>query len=160
MKASPDNPPVPLHEDATFRGLVMAASALGMGGMVASLATVRQGPHGFEFHWTALAIPGFVAGALIGCLYWAMIFRFSARSGAHGGRRPVAIASAFLLVLAMAVFLYPIRFIPDQKRGDVIVGLAAAIVVLGGIGFLIHTIVRWLEQDDAEAAEREGPGRE
>ncbi len=128
----------------------MLASAAGMGGVVASLTTLRQGPYGFEFHWSNLAIPGFVAGALISCLYWALIFRFSTRMGSTGGRRSIVIASLTLLALAMVAFLYPIRFIPDEKRGDVIVGLSAAIVVLGGIGFVIHTIVRWLEQDGEE----------
>lgn len=138
----------------------MAASALGMGGVVASLATVRQGPYGFEFHWTPLAIPGFVAGALIGCLYWALIFRFSARTGSRSGRRSILAASLVLMGLALVAFLYPIRFIPDEKRGEVIIGLSAAIVVLGGIGYVIHTLVQWLEQDDAEAAERERSGRD
>jgi len=155
MKSRLDLPPVPLHEDVLFRRLVTAASAAGMGGVVGSLATVRQGPHGFEFHWTALAIPGFVAGALIACLYWAMIFRFSARAGSQRGRRWIAVASVLLMGLAVGAFLYPIRFIPEQKRGEVIIGLAAAVTVLGGIGYLIHTIVGWLEQDDAEAAEQE-----
>lgn len=155
MKSPPDLPPVPLHEDVTFRRILMAASAAGMGGVVASLTTVRQGPHGFEFHWTALAIPGFAAGALVACLYWAMIFRFSARASSRRGRRWITTASVLLIVLAVGAFLYPIRFIPEQKRGEVIIGLSAAVVVLGGIGYIIHTIVRWLEQDDAEAAERQ-----
>ncbi len=150
MKVVPPSTPVPLHEDNTFRAMVMAGSAAGMGGMVASLTTLKQGPYGFEFHWSNLAIPGFVAGALISCLYWAMIFRYSARSGSASGRRFVGIASMTLLALAVVAFLYPIRFIPDQKRGDVIVGLSGAIVVLGGIGYLIHTIVSWLEQDAEE----------
>lgn len=150
MKVTPSPAPVPLHEDKTFRLLVMLASAAGMGGVVASLTTLRKGPYGFEFHWTNLAIPGFVAGALISCLYWALIFRFSSRIGSAGGRRSIVIASVTLLVLALVAFLYPIRFIPDDKRGDVIIGLSSAIVVLGGIGFGIHTIVRWLEQDSEE----------
>lgn len=135
----------------------MLSSAAGMGGVVASLTTLRQGSYGFEFHWTNLAIPAFVAGALISSLYWAMIFRYSARAGSTRGRRWIVSASVTLLGLAVVAFLYPIRFIPDQKRGDVIVGLAAAVVVLGGIGFLIHTIVGWLEQDTREnAAEEQG----
>jgi len=150
MKVVPSSSPVPLHEDTAFRTLVMLGSAAGMGGMVASLTTLKQGPYGFEFHWSNLAIPGFVAGALISCLYWAMIFRYSARAGSASGRRFVGIASMTLLALAVVAFLYPIRFIPEQKRGDVIVGLAGAIVVLGGIGYLIHTIVSWLEQDAEE----------
>ncbi|MFO1458834.1 MAG: hypothetical protein U1G08_05450 [Verrucomicrobiota bacterium] len=150
MKPTPSSPPVPLHEDSTFRVLVMLASAVGMGGVVASLTTLKQGQYGFEFHWTNLAIPGFFAGAIIACIYWLMIFRFSARSASGGGRRPIVIASFALLGASIVAFLYPVRFIPEQKRGDVIIGLSAAIVVLSGIGYLIHTIVRWLDQDGEE----------
>lgn len=140
-----------------FRALVMLASAVGMGGVVASLTTLRQGPFGFEFHWTSLAIPAFVAGALVACGYWALIFRYSSRAGSVGGRRWIGGASIVLLLMAVVAFLYPIRFIPEQKRGDVIIGLSAAVVVLSGIGYLIHTIVKWLDQDAGETGD-DGPG--
>jgi hypothetical protein len=55
------------------------------------------------------------------------------------------------MLLAILSFLYPIRFIPAARRTDVLIGLALAVLVLGTIGYIIHTMVRWLEQDSADA---------
>jgi hypothetical protein len=53
-------------------------------------------------------------------------------------------------------FLYPVRFIPHQKRADVVVGLSLAVLVLSTIGYMVYTIVHWLEQE-SESAEDEEP---
>lgn len=134
-----------------FRGLVMVSSGLGFGGVVGSLTLLQDGPYGFEFHWSSWAIPGFFLGAVVSTIYWWFVFHFSARSALGAGRRTIYALSGVLLFLSLLAFLYPVRFIPAAKRGDVIIGLTAAIVVLGTIGYLIRTIVRWLEQDTAEA---------
>lgn len=127
----------------------MLSSALGMGGVVSSLTLLGRGPHGFEFHWTNLAIPAFVLGALISTGYWWIVFRMSSQT-TRGGPRFLGLASLVMIVLALIAFLYPVRFIPQQKRADVIIGLAVAVFVLGTIGYIIHTIVRWLEQESEE----------
>ena len=147
MKSAPDQPPVPLHQDPAFRALVMVSSALGLGCMVSSLTLLDHGPYGFEFHWSNLAIPAFLFGALVSSAYWWLVFRFTASSAVGGGRRLMISASVILLVLAVVAFLYPARFIPADKRTDVMIGLGAAFVVLGSIAYVIHTIVRWLDQD-------------
>lgn len=151
VKPAPEKLPVPLHEDRTFRAVIMVSSALGLGGVISSLTLLSRGPHGFEFHWTNLAIPAFVLGVVISCGYWWIVFRLSRPTTA--GRRNyrfLVAASCVMIALALGAFLYPIRFIPPQKRTDVIIGLAIAVLVLGTIGYLIHTIVRWLEQETEE----------
>ena len=134
----------------------MISSALGMGGVISSLTLLSSGPHGFEFHWTNLAYPAFALGCLISTGYWWIVFRMTSRSN-PSSLRFLALASGGMIVFAVAAFLYPIRFIPQQKRSDVIIGLAAAVLVLGTIGYIIHSIVRWLEED---AQEDPPPGSE
>jgi hypothetical protein len=149
MRTSNPQTPVPLHEDLRFRFLVMAASALGLGGMLASLTFLDKGPHGFEFHWSPLALPAFALGIVLSSAYWWIVFRMTARSGRLGPGFLTS-ASAGVMVLAILAFLYPIRFIPAAKRTDVVIGLSLAVLVLGTIGYIIHTMVRWLEQESAE----------
>ncbi|MEN9732055.1 MAG: hypothetical protein RLZ45_50 [Verrucomicrobiota bacterium] len=149
MKPPQPNAPVPLHEDPRFRFLVMSASALGLGGMLASLTFLDKGPHGFEFHWSSLALPAFALGIVLSSAYWWIVFRMTARSGRLGPGF-LTTASAAVMVLAILAFLYPIRFIPAAKRTDVVIGLTLAVLVLGTIGYIIHTMVRWLEQESAE----------
>jgi hypothetical protein len=157
MKPPQPNAPVPLHEDPRFRFLVMAASALGFGGMLASLTFLDKGPHGFQFHWSPLALPAFALGIVLSSAYWRIVFRMTARSGRLGPGF-LTTASAAVMVLAILAFLYPIRFIPAAKRTDVVIGLSFAILVLGTIGYIIHTMVRWLEQESAEAPPEEPTG--
>lgn len=156
VKRESGQAPVPLHEDRFFQYLVMISSGLGMGGVVSSLTLLSSGPHGFEFHWTNLAYPAFALGAVVSTVYWRLVFRLTSRS-TPSSLRFLAAASGGMLVFALAAFLYPIRFIPQQKRADVIFGLAAAVLVLGTIGYIVHSIVRWLEQD---AQEDPPPGSE
>ena len=149
MSVPDTDAPVPIHEDRVFRLLVMVSSALGMGGVISSLTLLSRGPHGFEFHWTGLAIPGFVLGMMVSTGYWAIVFRLSAQSSLRGPRF-LAFASGIMLVFALVAFLYPIRFIPEQKRSDVVIGLCAAVVVLSTVGYIIHSIVRGLEQESQD----------
>ncbi len=142
--------PTPLHEDRVFRYVILLSSAFGMGGVVSSLTLLGRGPNGFEFHWTNLAIPAFAVGAVISSAYWLIVFRLAARSS-RSGPRFLAWASMVMIVLAVVAFLYPIRFIPEQKRADVIIGLSVAVLVLGTIGYIIHVIVRSLEQETDDA---------
>lgn len=141
--------PVPLHEDPWFRFLVMASSGVGFGGMLASLTFLDKGPHGFEFHWSPLALPAFALGILLSSAYWWIVFRMTNRPGQLGTGFLTASSGAVML-LAILSFLYPIRFIPAARRTDVLIGLALAVLVLGTIGYIIHTMVRWLEQDSAD----------
>ena len=149
MKPPQPNAPVPLHEDPRFRFLVMSASALGLGGMLASLTFLDKGPHGFEFHWSPLALPAFALGIVLSSAYWWIVFRMTNRPG-HLGAGFLTAASGAVMLLAILAFLSPIRFIPAARRTDVLIGLALAVFVLGTIGYIIHTMVRWLEQDSAD----------
>jgi len=155
VKPTPAPTPVPLHEDRLFRAFVMISSALGIGGVVSSLTLLSSGPNGFEFHWSNLALPAFLIGALLSTGYWWIVFRMSSRSTV-AEQKFLTIASILMLVLGVVAFLYPIRFIPQQKRADVIIGLSAAILVLGTIGYIIYSLVHWLEQDSEEGPP-EGP---
>jgi hypothetical protein len=44
-------------------------------------------------------------------------------------------------------FLYPIQFVPAEKRWDVLVGLFLAVLILSGIGFVLWRIRNFLEAD-------------
>lgn len=142
--------PDPLERNPMFRGVVVGSSALGMGALLASLTVVRHGEAGLEFHWSWLAVAAFVAGAALAAGFWRLVFHWSAARDHAANRRKVMLASGLLLVLAVAAFLYPLRFVAAERRNDVLIGLAVAVLVLSVVGFLIRTIVRWLEEDSEQ----------
>lgn len=140
--------PASLDHDLGFRVVMVGSSALGSGALLASLTVIRQGRLGIEFVWSNLAIPAFLLGALLCCGFWWLVFRLEARQGdEQRQRRRLLVASAALLLLAFGAFIYPMRFVVPERRTDVLIGLGAAIAVLSVVGFMIRTVVKWLEEE-------------
>lgn len=140
-----------MDRSVAFKAVMVGSSALGAGGLLASLTVVNVGPSGFEFHWSNWAIPAFVIGAVLTGCFWRVVFRLSARGGDEKKkRRRLMLLSGFLLVVAFGAFLYPLRFVAAERRNDVLIGLGVAIAVLGTVGFLLRTVVKWLEEESDE----------
>ena len=63
-------------------------------------------------------------------------------------RRKKFIAFSIGLVLVGIIsFLYPLKFIAAEKRKDVFIGLALAMAVLSGVGFVMWKVRGFLEAD-------------
>ena len=102
-------------------------------------------------------MPAFLVGAALASGYWWLVFRLGAGADGPSSRRLLYIASGFLLLLAFAVFLYPLRFVSPEKRQDVLIGLAVAVAALSCVGFMIRTVVRMLEEEDDANPPPSGP---
>ena len=132
-----------------LRWIMIGSSALGLGCLLASLTVLDLGKGGIEFHWSNYALIAFPAGAGLAAGYWLLVFRLGEKDEVESGRRTVYGASIFMLLLAVAVFMYPLRFITPEKRSDVLIGLGIAVCALSCVGFMIRTVVKMLEEEDA-----------
>lgn len=138
----------PLERDPFFRTVVVGSSAFGLGMLFASLSVLEQGDYGFQFHWTLLAIPAFLAGAALGWAYWRMVFLLALNQvDPRVAQRRVKAAVLGLLVIAILSFLYPLRFVSPTRRGDVLIGLSIAVAALSTVGFFIWTVARMLQSE-------------
>jgi MFS family permease len=141
----------PLDRSVAFKAVMVGSSALGAGALLASLTVVNVGPSGFEFHWNNWAIAAFVIGAVLAGGFWLLVFRLSARGGNEKKKhRRLMLLSGFLLLVAFGLFLYPLRFVTPERRNDVLIGLGVAVAVLSVVGFLLRTVVKWLEEESDE----------
>ena len=141
-----------------LRGVVIGSSALGLGMLLASLTGLELGAAGFTFQWHLSAVPAFLIGAAVAAGYWRLVFRLGAGADKRSSRRWLYVASGFLILLAVAVFLYPLRFVAAERRHEVFVGLGVALGALSCLGAMISVAVRMLQADDeagraAEAAD-------
>jgi hypothetical protein len=62
-----------------------------------------------------------------------------------------------MVVVGILTFLYPIKFIPAEKRGDVMIGLSLAIGCIAGVAFVMSRVRRFLEADQKQAEEDDRP---
>ena len=144
------------HTRTLFR-IVGLATGLAFGTMVGSLFAVRNSPGGLVFELNAASVIAFLAAGVLAWFYWRMVAKLA--TGAVPGMKPkfpprFAAFSAALALIGLAAFLYPLRFIPAEKRADIFIGLLLAVAVLSGVGFVMWKVRNFLEAD-AERTERE-----
>lgn len=127
---------------------MVGSSALGSGCLLASLPIVQPGPGGLDFRWSYWAIPAFLLGAVMAIGFWQLVFRLARQTGDETtSRRKLYAASAGLMLVAFGAFIYPLRFVVPGRRTDVLIGLGMAVLVLSAVGWLIRTVVKWLESE-------------
>ena len=134
---------------ALFR-IVAGATALAFGTMVASLFAVKKTPGGLIFEFTVPALVAFFVAAAVAWFYWRMVERLAltAASGAKPKFPPkFALFSGALLMIGFMSFLYPMKFIPAEKRQDVMIGLTLALACIAGVGFVMWHVRKFLESD-------------
>ena len=137
-----------LERSPALRRVVIASSALGLGTLLASLTVLKQGEAGVQWHWSNYALPAFVLGAVVAALYWRLVFRLGAGEDGRASRLLLYSTSVILLLLAVAILLYPLRFVSAENRHDVLIGLAVAVCALSVVGFMLRSVVKMLEDED------------
>jgi Na+/melibiose symporter-like transporter len=132
---------------AIFR-IAGAGASLAFGAMIASLFATRHTTHGFVFEINIWAVIAFLVSAPVAWFYWRLIASMASDPNAQQqGRKKFIVFSVGLLVVGMLAFLYPLKFVPPEKRKDVFIGLALAFTVLTGVGFVMLKVRRFLEAD-------------
>ena len=138
---------MPPPETTLSRGLykiVLGSTALALGGMAAALEALRPSATGFGFRISVWTFVAFAVGWAAGLLYW----KLEARSRLAG-----RIGNAFLLLAGLGGFLYPLRFVPSDKKADIGIGLGLAVCALSMGAFLLWRMKRFFDKDNA-AVER------
>ncbi|GEM_PF-2199382 len=154
--------PPPAHPteaaaDPLFRRVVAVASGLALGGMLASLALFERAPHGklaFRWHWAAIPLLAF--GVLLGLRFWSVLWQAQLEN-TPGSRTRLRHFSLVLGTIAIASFLYPMRYVQAAQRFDVFMGLGLAIIVLSGFGWLLVKTIRLVSANEPADGESEPP---
>lgn len=133
--------------DSTLFRIAGVGAALAFGAMVASLFALRKTAAGLVFEANTLAVVAFVASAVLAWFYWRLIARMAVDKSPEQRRKKFVVFSVALLVVGAFAFAYPLRFIPPEKRTDVFIGLALAVGVLTGVGFVMRTVIKFLNAD-------------
>ena len=138
--------------------------ARGCGLCGAALYALRSTSSGLTFMLTRGAVVAFVIAALLAWSYWHLVIRlaFSDSGRGPGGtlsprdRRKFVLFSALLIVLGVGGFLYPLRFVPNERLSDVVQGLVIAAACVAFIAAALWRLSRFLEKD---AAHNDDPSR-
>ena len=128
------------RDDRTVFRIIIGCLSLAFSVLVASLETVRPAPFGFSFHvsWNTLLTLGVAAVIVVPCFRTLFLSR-------HASRRKAALA--IVVMIGLASFLYPLRFVPTTKFGDIFIGLAIAVGALSMIGRCLFAINQFLNAD-------------
>ena len=130
-------------------------SSLAFGAMIGSLFAVHSGPSGLAFEVNASAAIAFVVAAPLAWFYWRLVARMASENAPEQRRKKFLIFSAGLLLVGVLAFLYPLKFIPAEKRKDVFIGLALAVGCLSGVGLVMLKVRKFLEADLKESESEE-----
>ena len=137
--------------NSTLFHIAGLGSSLGFGAMVASLFAVRAGAAGIAFEFTVPAVLAFLVSGTLAWFYWRLVARMAAEKAPEQRRKKFLIFSAGLLLVGVVAFLYPLKFIPAEKRKDVFIGLSLAVGCLTGVGLVMLKVRKFLEADLKES---------
>jgi len=84
----------------------------------------------FSFQFSGKTLVAFGIGSRRGCLYWKLV----SLSAMHSASRLLRLSSSLLLLGAVGVFIYTLRFLSAEKLAEVWQGLGADAVVLSVLG--------------------------
>ncbi len=138
------------RNERDIRRIMIAGTAIGFGFMAASLEALRPSPNGFTFQITARTFLAFALGVAAVIPFWKVAFGLV--TGNRTRSRHVW-AALLLLVVGVAAFLYPTRFVPSEKRHDLYIGLVLAVFALSVLASILVMIGRFLEADAANTQE-------
>ena len=141
-------------EGGIFR-IAGIGAALAFGTMVASLFALRSTAAGLVFELNALAVIAFVISAVVAWFYWRLIARMATDKSPEQRKKKFVVFSIALLIVGAFAFAYPLRFVPPEKRRDVFTGLALAVAVLTGVGFVMRQVIKFLAADQKHTEEEE-----
>ena len=142
---------------ALFR-LAGIGASLGFGAMVASLFALKPAPDGFAFELNLGVVVSFFAAAAFAWFYWRLVTRMAADKAPERRKKKFIAFSIGLVLVGIISFLYPMKFIPDEKRKDVFIGLALAIGCVTGVGLVMWKVKRFLDADLKKSEEEDRRG--
>jgi hypothetical protein len=127
--------------DRLLSRIIVYGFSLACGAVIASLEALRSTAVGFAivFSWRTLLM--FVVGTVI-MVPCFLIILHSKRTYL---RRAVL---AFVTLVGLGAFFYPMRVVPGERMPAVSLGLAVAVIALSVIGGLLLMLRRFFESDE------------
>jgi branched-subunit amino acid ABC-type transport system permease component len=132
-------------------------ASMAFGAMIATLFAVRVRPAGVSFEFSPWVVIAFVIAAAVGWLYWRMVARLAAGGAAKDQKKKFQLFSVGLVLLGAVGFLFPLKFIPAEKRLDVFIGLSLALSCILGVGLVMWKVKRFLDADLKRSEDGESP---
>jgi len=123
---------------------MVLGTAIAFGCLVASLEALRSSPSGMSFQISLRTLLAFALGAAAVFPFWKIVFNLVSR---NRQRSRHVWAALLLLLIGVAAFLYPSRFVPSEKLHDMYIGLIFAVCALSLLAGLLVMIGRFLESD-------------
>ncbi len=123
-----------------FEKLVIWVSTLSIAVMAGFLASIKQINPAVQFQFTIFSVVAFVAGGGLTAIFLRFILK---GNKSRKGLLVVAVAIACVL----GYFLIGIKHVSSDNRQDVIIGTAAAVIVLSFLGFVLWRMTRFFESD-------------
>ena len=132
-------------DDRPVFRIIIYSLSLAFSVLVASLETMRSAGNGFTMvvSWKTVLVFAAAASCFLAC------FRgiFLSPNRRYRGR-----LLAVVVGVGLISFLYPLRFVPNQKFGAILIGLAIALAVLTTVGFMLYTAGKFFESDGSDEA--------
>ena len=138
-----------LFQDRTLRRIVVGSTGLGISLMLASVAAVQFGKANalqFAWHWSIAVV--MALGFIWNASFWKLIWRID-ESPTLNLRKKLTGSFAFLAVIGLGTFLYPIRFVSAEYHLEISRGLITAVVFLAVMGTLIYKVGQGFMEADA-----------
>jgi hypothetical protein len=139
-----------LYHDQAFRKIVVASTSLGVSFMLVSLGSLsisKSSGLQFTWHWPIILLV--VAGILWNRRFWRVIWQDTSE---RGKVEPLVHLSGMLL-LGVLAFIYPVRFVEQSYRTEILRGLLTAAAFLGTMIWLIYRLGRGFFQNEEAKTE-------
>lgn len=133
-----------------IRIIMIAGTAIGFGCMAASLEALRSSSSGFSFQVTWRTFVAFVLGAAAVVPVWKIAFGIVSKNRTRSRH---VWAALLLLLVGVAAFLYPTRFIPSEKLPELYIGLSLAVMALSILACILIAVARFFEETSKETPE-------
>lgn len=133
--------------DALLMRIISGSTALAFAAVLGSVSCVERNPvQGLVFHWRWAALFWMAVGAAFGWYLWQAIWASDETENPQVRRR-ILLRLSVLAAGGIAVFVFPIVFVPSGQLGEVLTGLIAAVLVLGFVGWMIFRLGKLLSEE-------------
>jgi hypothetical protein len=143
-----------MDSSGLFRIAGVGAS-VAFGAMVGSLFAVKATAEGLMFELNLAAVLAFVVAGIFAWFYWRLVARMATDKAPQQRRKKFIVFSVGLILVGMVSFLYPLKFVPAEKRWDVFVGLSLAAACITGVGLVMWRVKRFLDADLKRSEEKQ-----
>lgn len=127
--------------DPGLSRIMVVALTMAFSVLIGSLEALRVSPAGFTFAITWRTFLALALGiAVVGPCFYTLVY-----AGPKFTRR---IAVVVIVCIGITGFFYPLRFVPREKMGQILGGLAMAFCALGIVAGFIYLLHRFLLYDE------------